>query len=105
MTRREKIKYIYPLVQKEFNKVSNLPLLPLQGSLFDLEKSYNRYACTFNAINSSDKGFRVKRESVSPSLWIAILIVHDLGDVLSANDFRKVLNNIILSNPKKYYIK
>ena len=106
MTRREKIKEVYKEIKPIVNKNRRYVLVELVPVLLDgIMDSYNRKTITLEHYpsNGIGKRFIVKKEQVSPSLWIALIIFKEMFPY--PVDSKKIFNNIILSNPKKYYIK
>jgi len=111
---KSRIKYIEE-VHKELKPIfdkNKIMFLPLKGKLrngsyFDNRKgiadSLSRKSIKFDDGTISSK-FEIKKENISFYLWVACVIINWLGRSSVAKT-KKVLNELILSDPKKYYIK
>lgn len=104
MTKDEKIKVIYKDLSPIFDKYSSLSLLPLRYS--DLKYIKDRSRLDRDTFYYSDNSrMEVKKNRVSPSLFLAANIISEQGNVIYADKVRKVLEDLIKLNPKKYYRK
>jgi len=105
MTKTDRIKQIYKELSPIFNSYSNLGLLPLNFRDIQEVSNRNRMELEWFYYKGHKKQMELKKNKVSPSLFLAANINKELGDVLYADKVRLVLEDLIKSNPKKYYRK
>lgn len=104
-TKNDRIKLVYKELKPIFNKASGIGILPLRFRDYEYIKSQDRLDSREFYDKSHTRQLRIKKDKVSPSLYLAVAIIKELGDHLYSDRIEKILNELIKSNPKKYFKK